>query len=267
MYTWHNHMSWITTFRKIDLFVPIAVLLQRIVSTPAISKYFGTWLDRIADERDQTASSSIRYALHSRSTESFWLMYFHSNHHDRFSSGSATAFATVFFSSNQGFIYFDITAKTFTPWSHHSTAHLMEPTPSSLVAPKAKNTLKAQCITPKFLTCYVPHRLKPQLERLPCSLKYRPGNCGYSALASGATNHPRFRTPAFVSLACRTDKTIRPTKPLEIIDACFLCGEPFVEFLQSSGVVYSANWKGVMIAHELTITLRQRNGYPPSRIY
>ncbi len=68
--------------------------------------------------------------------------------------------------------------------------------------------------------------------------------------------------PTFASLTCRTDKAIRPTKPLEIIDAGFLCGEPFVELLQSSWIVYSTYWRGVIIDHKLTITLRQRNGYP-----
>ena len=49
-------MSWITTFRQINFFVYIAVLVRRIISTPTIGKYRGDWLHRIAHERNQTAS-------------------------------------------------------------------------------------------------------------------------------------------------------------------------------------------------------------------
>ena len=262
MYSWQNNMCRITTFREIDLSVFIAVLLQRIVSTPTISKYRGTWFYRIAGKSNQIPSRSIRYALHSYSPKSLWFIYFNSNYNDRFSSGTPTALTIMLFTANQSFIYFYISTKTLTFRTHHSKAHLMKPTPGSLVATKAKDTLKTQCITPKFLTCYIPHRLKPQLEGFPCSLEYRAGNNGYFVLASCTTDQSSVCMPALSSMAYRTDKTIRPTKPLKINDAGFLCKEPLVKLLQSSRIIYSANWKGIIIAHELTIALRQRNGYP-----
>ena len=231
MYPWHNYMSWITAFRQINLFVYIAVLVQRVITSPTIGKYCGARFNRITHERNQIVSRSIRCTLHSHSTESFWIMYFNSNYNYRFSPCSSTAFAISFRSPNKGFIYFDIAAKSFSSWTYHGTTHLMEPTPSSLVATETENALKPQCITTKLLARNIPHCLKPQSDRLPCSLKYCAGDNRYLVLARCTTNQPRSHMPAFSSLTHWTDKTFGPAKILKILNTGLFCEKPFVELL------------------------------------
>jgi len=52
-----------------------------------------------------------------------------------------------------------------------------------------------------------------------------------------------------------------PVKALKILNAGFFCGKLFVKLLQCSRIIYSASWIKIM-AHEPTVTLSQRNGYP-----
>ena len=99
-------------------------------------------------------------------------------------------------------------------------------------------------------------------NRLPCPLKYCTGDDGYFVLASGTTNQSRSHLPALTPTTYWADKPFRPAKPLEILDTGCFCWKPFIKLLQSSRIIYSANWIGILMAHEPTITLSQRNGYP-----
>ncbi len=257
MYTWHYHMRLIITVRQINPFVYITVLVQCIISTPTVGKYRGARCHRITHKRNQTSGRGIGYALHAHSPEPFWLVYFNSNHNYRFSTSSPAAFAISLFSPNKSLIYFYISTKPLTSRPHHGAAHLMQPTPRCLITTQAKNTLKTQCISPELLTCYVPHSLKPQPERLPCSLEYCSGDNGCFVLTSFTTNQPRSHLPALTSMTYRTDKPFGPTKSPKIVDTGLFCREPFLEFLQSSRIIYAANWIWITMAHQPTVTLGQ----------
>ena len=90
---------------------------------------------------------------------------------------------------------------------------------------------------------------------LPCSLKYYTGDDGYFVLASCTTNQSRSHMPALTSITYWTDKNFRPPKPLKVIDTSFFSRKPFVKLLQSSRIICSANWIGIMMAHQPTLTL------------
>src|SRR3989339_982020 len=237
MYTWHNYMSWISTVRQLNLFMYVTVFFQRVISLPTVCKYGGIRHYKVAHKRNQTIARCIRYALHTYSSESFRLMYFNCNHNKRLSSCSATALPSSVFAPNKSLIYFDISTKLITSRSHHGATHLMKPTPRCLVASKAKNTLKSQSISTKFLARYVPDRLKPQLKRLSCSLKDSSGSNRYTVSAGCTTNQICSHFPALTFMAYWADKALGPTKPKKIINTSVFRREPFVKFLQRSRII------------------------------
>ena len=240
MYIGHGYMSGITAFRQFYTVMCIVEIFQAIIASPTISKYCRPRKHRVFYKRNQALSGSIRNSLHPNPTETSRFMYFNSDHNNRFSTCSTTTFSTLIFVTQQGFVDFNTSTQFVSTRSYHGSSQFMEPTPSSLITPQAKNSLKPKGVSPKFLTCNVPYRLKPKLERFPCSLEDRSGRNGDIMPAYRASDQVCPDFPSSMCIAYRTSKTLRPTKPEKIVNAGLLSIKPFIKFLQRSGIIHAA---------------------------
>ena len=250
MDTRQMYMSRISTLREVDLFVRIFVLLERIITFPTIRDDRRILLNILAYKRDQAISIHIRYPLHPNSSKSFWFMNFNSNHYYRFSSCSSSSLTTFISTTDESLINFNIPGERISARPDHGSAHFVEPTPSCLITLQAEDSFKSKGATTKFLTCDIPNCLKPEPKRLSGSLKNCSGKNRRFMLTCCASKKARFHLPCFASVAHWTNKTIRPTKFLQIIKAGLLCCKPFVKFLQCFWVINSGNWVGSTIIHD-----------------
>ena len=212
MDTRQMHMCRIATLGEVDLLMCIFMVLQRIVTFPAIGNDCRVLLNILTYKWNQTISTHIRYTLHPNSSKSFRVMNFNSNHYYSFFPSTSASFTTLFFATNESFINFNIPHERISVWPDHSPAHFMKPTPGCLVTLQTKDSFKSQGTSTKFLTCNIPNCLKPESKRFSGSLKNCSSKNGCFMLTGSTSKKPRFHLPCLVSITHWTNKTIRPTK-------------------------------------------------------
>ena len=113
----------------------------------------------------------------------------------------------------------------------------LQPQPCGPIAAETNNPLQPQCIRTIFLARNMPYGTEPKTQRFLRVLKNRPRahRCLRSTLS--ALVQTAFPLPKFSAAAMRTVKTIGPAKYKQILTACLFGAEPFLKFLQSSGII------------------------------
>ncbi len=134
--------------------------------------------------------------------------------------------------------------------SDHCTAQLMEPTPSRLIASETEHALKPQCASSRFLTCQVPHRLKPHPQRFSRAVKNGAGSHGGLTLAFRAPQMIPGRYPSAGPTTIGAFKAFAPPNPVQKSDTSRLGQKPLIEFLQCSRVVNTTDGMSGRACHK-----------------
>lgn len=143
-------------------------------------------------------------------------------------------------SANIGFINFHGATEAIPAGADHGATQLMQPGPRGTIASQSQYTLKPQGTNPRLLIGYVPHRLKPKLQRFSGILKNGP--CCYRGLkiTSGAPIQTPVHGPKPLVTTSRTPKTFGPSHPEKIIDAGLLRSKFFFKSLHGPGIFLHA---------------------------
>ncbi len=163
------------------------------------------------------------------------------------------------------FINLDITLQKISDRLNHGAAKLMELRPGRLAAAKAKYPLYPQGIDPMLLVRHVPHRLKPELQRLPRSLDNRPRSRRCLAIASTASKLTPGRRPGLRRPAGRISETIWPTNSRKIVRTGRLGRQPLIEFPERTWVVGPADGMGYYLGHANILAQRERSEHSVSK--
>lgn len=236
---------------------------QTSISFPAIGQNDRAWRDNLTDKANQAVLADIWNLLKTYSTKAFWFKNFNSNDHNSLPFYLTTG-KSFFFTPDIGLVNFNMAMKQISSRDNHRTTQLVQPTPSCLVTPKAKNSLKSQGITSKLLARYIPYCQKPHTKRFTSTLKYCTSGNGSLPLTSSTTNLSPSCKPSFVYSTSRANKSFWPAQPKQIRRTSRFIRKPFVKLLHCSRIINTANrLSGVNLGiHAPIIQLRERSGYP-----
>ncbi len=96
---------------------------------------------------------------------------------------------TALTSTNAGFVNLNAPREPITSRPHHRSSELVQPLPSSLVAPWLNDSSQAKGVGTIFLRRDLPHRAKPQPQRLTSAME----NCtsSHRSLSAAVTTMPQ----------------------------------------------------------------------------
>jgi len=113
----------------------ISVGGQTIVTGPAICRNYRAYPHDVLDEADQTRSCDIGDLPEAYSAKPLGRVNF--NGYDDYGLGlGLSATNTLFLSTNVCFVNLNMSAEHVCAWTYHCTAQLVQPSPSSLIAPQ-----------------------------------------------------------------------------------------------------------------------------------
>ncbi len=213
---------------------------QSSVSRPIISTDHAFRLDDVLDKRYQTIARCILQMSQSKSSHYFIIIsldYFYSNTNQCFPSSATSSFSGLR-SAYICFIDLDDTAQSIPIRSHHSTAQFMQPLPCRMIASQTQKALQSKSISTIFLVCYMPHRTKPDWQRLTSSVQDSSRSLRSLCPTFCAMEQSPASLPYFLCLTLRTNKAIRPSQLPEILQAGGLGAKPFLKFHQCAWVIF-----------------------------
>ena len=237
------------------------MFVDSVVTRPTIGTNNGARDDRVADEWRQAGSRYVRYTAKPDSTESLWRMDFYSDGNDCLLVSFTPVYAS-FLAANIRLIHFNGTVKAISPGPDHGSPHLVQPRPCRLVASEPDGTLETKCVPSILLAGYVPHRLEPSTERLPCTFENGSRSHGRLTTTRGAEHLFSCCHPGMVAPAGRAIESIGPAESFKIGQTSGFRGKPLVEFLERPWVVHAAHRVGSYFVHHYILYQLERNGYP-----
>lgn len=206
----------------------IARSFQLTVSLPAICHYFTTWVNAFLYRMIQTISRSIRYTFKPYTTDTRTINLC-CNYNQKLTFGTSSTF-TCSFASNISLVNLNYSRNTVTTGTKHCMSNPVHPFPSRMITTYAQGSLKPQCTNTMFLVCYIPHCLKPQLQRFPSILKYC--SCGYRSpeIAIFTFIQLVIYNPCLFMFTTGTLESIRPSNAKKIFTTCLFRIKSFLKF-------------------------------------
>lgn len=127
--------------------------------------------------------------------------------------------------------------------SHHRATQFMKPSPCCIVTAKTENPLQTKSTCSVFLTRHKPDGKKPCSKWFVSSVEQGP--CRHGCLSSTTSTQEEasahqirlFRTIT----ATGARKIACPSKPCDVIKACFFTNEPTVKLLERSRIIKTGN--------------------------
>lgn len=205
--------------------VELVVDLQAVSDNPCAD--FDIVLNKRFDgipvnRRDATKTNPSKFSL---------CFSFYSDKNQCFPLCSSSA-CSFFLSTDIGFVHFDTASQMFPTSSYHDTPKLLQPTPSSLIAPETVRVAKILGTQTCLLSHHEPHYVKPQTQRLATTFKNCPSRHRTLPPASLAMPQSTVCAPCLSAATFRADKTIWPSNPLQIRCTVFLYRKPVKKFLE-----------------------------------
>ena len=262
----HADVSRVAGIRNNNFVMFEAGLRQLVVALPPIGQNLGAPFSDVTNKRHQTTTRHIRYSAHSHASKTFWQMNFHRNSHNLLAFATSPSFAANIATANVGLIHFNTSAKQIPVRAHHCLPQLMQPCPSRLITPKAKNAFQSKGACPVLLAGHKPDRCEPGSQRHPCPMEdgsrsYRDLASALAAMKVAPACRPGFCTNATAS----TLETMWPTATKKIATASRFIGEPFQKLLIRARVVFS-RYRNRAGAHAQSYYMQgvlASSGYPP----
>jgi len=160
-----------------------------------------------------------------------------SGHHNQGLAGRPAAMLPRLLSAPVRLIYLHRTAETVPSRPHHRSAQLVQPDPRRLVAAQAKDPLQPQGTDTSLLVDHMPHRSKPQPQRLVGVLKDGAGRHGGLQTALGTLLQPALQRPSPVLAAAWTSRSVGPTPLKQVLATRLFRSEASLELQDGARVV------------------------------
>src|SRR5215471_20159337 len=238
--------------------MPVALLLQRLVSEPTVGVDHASRFHRILDEGNQTPGRGVGNPLQANAADTSSI-FLSRNHNQGFLFGSPTAHP--FLQSTQiGFIDFHCAGQPITARPDHRPTELVKPSPSLFVTPQAQDPLQAQGAGAVLLGGHPPHSPKPQSQLAPRVLEDRPGGDRGLTTARRTLQKHAPQRPILLTSTPRTAKPLGPAQAEKILAASLLGGKTCFELSQVPGIVFHS-------AAILYLVVPESRGYPDAVIW
>ncbi len=249
--TWHQLVRWFVMLAQNGDLMRVALCLDAVVGRPPVRVDDRSGGDALLDKRVQTVRRHIGNSPQSNPPNSSAVFLRRDGHNRLVFSFSAVN--ALFRTAQVGLIHLDAAFEALPARPHHRTAQLMEPSPSCLVAAQAQDPLQAQCTSSRLLTRDMPHRLEPHAQWLSGALVDGSRSRRRLTVAPQALELTSGRGTGSLPMALWASEALRPPNTPQVRSARFFRGEPFVELLQSSGVVHAADGVSLIIANHALI--------------
>ena len=234
-------MSFFPTLLYVDDLMIKSKFFQAGIATPPISAGGCPRCYDFRHERKQAGGTGIVNSAETYPAKPSTVQLDGNDNQDFFLYSSAKT--SLFGSADIRFVYLNRSMKTISTRTDHRTAHLVEPCPCGLIAPKTQNTLDVHSTGSILLAGNKPHCVKPGTEGLSCAFEDRSSRYGCLAIAGTAVKQAARRIIwNIIALAFWTDKAIRPTQPQNIFLARILIWKAVVKFLHGPWVVNPWDW-------------------------
>lgn len=211
-------------------------LLKTTIAFPTIGMNEAASLNRLFDERFQTARRSILDSSHPYSACGSSI-FLHCNRYQGLFFRLAPS-KPLFRAAYVSFVHLDSTRQPVASRTHHGTPQFVQPRPRCSVATQTQNLLHAQGAGSCFERGDPPHGPEPQHQWFVRVLEDRSGCHGGVIPAAFANYQSSRRLPGPVSAATRTGEAFRPSELKQIIAASFFSRKPRFEFRKRSWVVF-----------------------------
>jgi len=213
-----------------DDFMHVAQFGQALIDSPSICLDSAPRLDILLDGPFQAGARCIRYMPESNSPDPTFFELYH-NINQRLACCSSAPLPW-FFSTYIDLVCLHRSRKLVPSRSYHSTAKLVHPRPSCMIAAQTKRTLQSQRVCPIFLIRHVPDSTKPEPQRLPSFLKKCTSRNRSLEAATSTVEQISLRGPCFLVSTMGTSKTFWPANLEQILKTCFIRSKSFLKFEQ-----------------------------------
>src|SRR5215472_2570429 len=215
--------------------MPVALLLQRLVSKPTVGVDHASRFHRILDEGNKTPGRGIGNSPQADASDTASLLLSR-NYNQGFLFRSATSHAFLQ-PAQKGFIDFHGPSQPFTARPDHRPAQFMQPSPGRLVAPQAQHPLQPQSAHAILLRGHPPHRLEPNRQRGVRVLEDGSGRQRNLAAASRTLTENGTQRPSLGGTAARASESLRPADLKQILPAGLLRAEARLEVRRGPRVI------------------------------
>jgi len=230
-------------FHRLEYFPPIAQSRQSSIAQPVVRSNNASPFNHFLDKASKAFCRSVRHMFEANPPNSIRRLILDSDDYQSLPFCPSTSLAT-FASTNVGFVHLNTPRKSVSSWSNHSPSELVQPLPGRLVAAWLNDSSKAKSVGTVFLRCDVPHRAKPQPQRLASTMENCPGRYRGLRAAVPTMPQPALRPPGLVCSTLWAYKATRPTQRSQILQASGFTREPFLKLCQGARIILH-----VMILH------------------
>ncbi len=216
----------------------VVIPRRQRVGGQSVGENLGTWFYMSQEEGAQRVSLSVGDDLDAAAAETFWLelLYGHSNEH---LSGSPSPALSGASTTKHRFIHLHITGKSRAFGMPNGTTKSVKHCPSGLVGAKPHKAVERFGRHSVFRCRHVPSRSKPYGEGCFRPMEDCPGRCRNPAPALFAPPPTIIHAPSCSARTVWAGNAVRPTKPVQVIEASGIIRKPAEEISIVLGVVLS----------------------------
>ena len=177
------------------------------------------------EKGSQRISLRVGNDLNATATESFWRDLLHGHSNENLAGSASPAFLGAS-TDNHGFIHLHIAGKSRAFSVPNGTTKSVQHRPSSFVGSKPHKAMERFGRTPVFRCCHVPSGGEPYGEGRFRAMEDCARRCRNPATARFTPPTAITHAPSRISRTARAGKTVRPTQPVQIIEAGSIIREP-----------------------------------------
>ena len=149
-----------------------------------------------------------------------------------------------------GLIHLYTSSQSFPSTADHYETQFPQPTPSSLIAAKTIGVTQILGTHPRFLSHHQPHNVKPKTQRFTAAFKDSPSSCRTLPTTPLTMPQSPLCAPSLFFPASRTNKTIRPSDPFQVVHAVLLGRKPIQHLCKCSRIwVFCRRFHGHHTTH------------------
>lgn len=203
------------------------------VGGQSVGENLGAGLYMGKEKGSQRIGLRVGDDLNATATESFWLDLLHGHSNENLAGSASPAFSGAS-AANHRFIHLHITGKSRAFSVPNGTTKSVQHRPSGFVGPKPHKAVKRFGRNPVFRCCHVPSGGEPYGEGRFRAMEDRARRCRNPATARFTPPPPITHAPPRAVRTVRAGKSVRPTQPVQIIEASRIIREP----AEKIGVVF-----------------------------
>lgn len=262
--TGHGDVSRITAIGDDSPSMNQSVSGEIVVATPAIGQHGGPARHGIADEWHQTCARRIRNTKHPYPSEALGRSQLDGDRNQRLASRTTATLAAMFFTANQGFINFHLTAQAIAIWTNHRRAKAVQHRPRRLLGAEAQQALKRLGRNPILRRGHVPGNSEPNRQRCTSAVEDRPRGHRHTTPAAFTPKPPVTHPPTLGGSAARANETVWPAQPIKIVETGVIIGKPRAQLgIVTRVIVTALESRGrKLLRHPYILCLPHSDGHP-----